>query len=100
MVNLCGSLPPEDAQKVAQFLTTFEGPALAAAANPAFAARIAQNTASKPIAAPLLIAQGLTDTVVVPSTDAAPPANGSNTGNSLITTTLVLCGLARRWRNR
>jgi pimeloyl-ACP methyl ester carboxylesterase len=67
MVNLCGFLPPEDAQKFAQLLTTFAGPALATATDPVFAARIAQNTASKPIAAPLLIAQGLTDSVVVPA---------------------------------
>jgi pimeloyl-ACP methyl ester carboxylesterase len=67
MVNLCGALPPEDAQKFAQLLTTFEGPALAIATNPVFAARIAQNTASEPIAAPLLIAQGATDSVVVPA---------------------------------
>jgi hypothetical protein len=67
MAKLCGSLPPEDAEKFAQLSTTFEGPALAIATNPAFAARIAQNTASKPIAAPLLVAQGLMDSVVAPS---------------------------------
>jgi len=67
MVNLCGFLPPEDARKFSQLLTTFEGPALATATNPVLAARIAQNTASKPITAPLLIAQGLMDTVVAPA---------------------------------
>lgn len=68
IVNLCGF---QDPQKIAQLMTTFQGPALATSTNKALAARIAQNTANRPIAAPLLIAQGLTDTVVPPTeTDA------------------------------
>ncbi|MGA2999446.1 alpha/beta hydrolase family protein [Bradyrhizobium sp.] len=67
MTKLCGFLPAEDARKFAELLKTFEGPALATANNPMLAARIAQNTASKPIAAPLLIAQGMTDTIVTPA---------------------------------
>jgi pimeloyl-ACP methyl ester carboxylesterase len=67
IVKLCGPLPAEDAQKRARLMETFEGPALATTSNPLLAARIAQNTANKPIAAPLLIAQGTTDTVVTPA---------------------------------
>jgi pimeloyl-ACP methyl ester carboxylesterase len=71
IASLCGFLPPEDPQRTAQLLTTFDGPALAIGTNPALAARLAQNTANQPIAAPLLIAQGLADTVVLPvATDA------------------------------
>jgi len=46
--------------------TTFDGPALATDTNTALASRLVQNTADKPIAAPLVIAQGLADMVVPP----------------------------------
>jgi len=68
LVNLCGFL---DTQRITELMTTFDGPALAISTNTALAARIAQNTANRPIAAPLLITQGLTDPTVLPAvTDA------------------------------
>jgi hypothetical protein len=71
IVNLCGFLPPEDPQRIAELAATFDGPALATNSNAALAARLAENTAAHPIAAPLLIAQGLADNVVLPpATDA------------------------------
>jgi len=70
-VNLCGFFPPEDPQRIAALDGTFEGPALTTGTNKALAARLVQNTANHTIAAPLLIAQGLTDAVVLPAaTDA------------------------------
>jgi hypothetical protein len=50
---------------------TVDGGALATATNPALATRLAQNIADGPIAAPVVIAQGVTDAVVpTPATDA------------------------------
>src|SRR5215510_9376930 len=66
IINLCGFLPPEDPKRIAALTTTFEGPALATDTNTVLASRLVQNTADKPIAAPLVIAQGLTDMVVPP----------------------------------
>jgi hypothetical protein len=63
MVNLCGLLPPED-PRVGALTGTFEGGALATATNSALAARLAQNTANGSFAAPVVIAQGLTDVVI------------------------------------
>jgi hypothetical protein len=71
MVQLCGFLPPEDPQRIAALGATFDGPALATRTSAELNARLAQNAADRPIAAPLLIAQGLTDVVVPrPATDA------------------------------
>jgi pimeloyl-ACP methyl ester carboxylesterase len=71
IVHLCGFLPPEDPKRIAALTTTFEGTALAVDTNAPLALRLAQNTPDKPIAAPLLIAQGLADVVVPPiATDA------------------------------
>ena len=71
IVNLCGFLPPEDPQRIAVLTGTFEGPALATSTNKPLVARLKQNTADHPIAAPVVIAQGLTDVVVFPAvTDA------------------------------
>lgn len=71
IANLCGFIPPEDPQRIAALTTTFDGPALAADTNAALAARLAENAANRPITAPLLIAQGLADSVVLPAaTDA------------------------------
>jgi len=68
IVNMCGF---QDPQKIAQLMTTFDGPALATTTNAVLAARIGQNTANGWIAAPLLITQGLTDPTVLPAvTDA------------------------------
>jgi len=71
IVNLCGMLPPEDPKRIDALTATFEGGALATATNPALATRLAQNIADGPIAAPVVIAQGVTDAVVpTPATDA------------------------------
>jgi pimeloyl-ACP methyl ester carboxylesterase len=71
MAQLCGFFPPEDPQRLAALAASFDGPALATSTNAALAARLAQNTAAQPIGAPVLIAQGLADTVVLPpATDA------------------------------
>ncbi len=66
MANLCGFLPPEDPQRLAQLAMTFEGRALATEKNAALRARLAQNTPNRAIAAPVLIAQGLSDVVIPP----------------------------------
>jgi pimeloyl-ACP methyl ester carboxylesterase len=71
MVNLCGAFPVEDPRRTAQLLKTFDGTSLATATNKALAAHLAQNTADAPIPVPVVIAQGLADTVVPPAaTDA------------------------------
>ncbi len=67
IVTLCGFVPPEDPQRIAALSATFEGRALATSTNAALAARLKQNTADRPIAAPVVIAQGLTDNVVPPA---------------------------------
>jgi Secretory lipase len=66
VANLCGFMPPEDPQRIAELTSALRGPLLATASNAALAARLAQNTADDAIAAPLLVAQGLADTVVPP----------------------------------
>jgi pimeloyl-ACP methyl ester carboxylesterase len=71
IVNLCRFLPPEDPVRIAALTATFDGPALAASSNMALATRLVQNTADRPIAVPVVIAQGLADTAVLPpATDA------------------------------
>jgi len=71
IVNLCGFLPKADPQRIAYLIGTFEGRTLATDTDAAFAGRLAQNTANQPIAAPVVIAQGLADVVVPPpATDA------------------------------
>jgi len=47
--------------------TSFQGRALAMGTNPRLAARLRQNKADGAIAAPVVIAQGLTDVVVPPA---------------------------------
>ncbi|MGC1323884.1 MAG: lipase family protein [Candidatus Udaeobacter sp.] len=66
IVNLCGFVPPEDPERIEALATTFDGPVLATSSNKALQARLEQNTASGPIQAPVVIAQGLSD-IVVPS---------------------------------
>lgn len=66
MAGLCGVLPLDDPQRIAALAGTFDGRALAIRINAALDARLAQNTAKDPIAAPLVIAQGLSDVVVLP----------------------------------
>ena len=66
IANLCGFFPPEDPQRITALTATFDGPALATSTNAALAARLMQNTADGAIAAPVVIAQGLADVVVLP----------------------------------
>src|SRR5258708_1233897 len=71
IVNLCDFVPPADAERIEALAATFDGPALATSSNKALQARLEQNTADRPIQAPVVIAQGLSDIVVPPSaTDA------------------------------
>ena len=71
IVNLCDFLPREDQERIAALARTFDGPALAMSSNKALQARVEQNAADRPIQAPVVIAQGLSDMVVPPSaTDA------------------------------
>ena len=71
IVNLCDFLPPEDSERVEALAATFDGPALATSSNKALQARLEQNTADGLIKAPVVIAQGLSDTAVPPqATDA------------------------------
>ncbi|MEW6452445.1 MAG: lipase family protein [Pseudomonadota bacterium] len=69
VASLCSFLPPEHPKRIAQLMASFEGRTFSARA--ALAARLAENNADGPIAAPVLIAQGLTDVIVPPAvTDA------------------------------
>src|SRR5437762_1394059 len=71
IVSLCCFLPPEDSERVQALAATFDGPALATSSNKALQARLEQNAADGLITAPVVIAQGLPDTVVPSSaTDA------------------------------
>ena len=71
IVNLCDFLPPEDPERIEALAATFDGPALATSSNKALQARLDQNTADGLIAAPVVIAQGLSDIVAaLPATDA------------------------------
>jgi pimeloyl-ACP methyl ester carboxylesterase len=67
IVNLCDFLPREDQERIATLAKTFEGPALAMSSNKALQVRLEQNAADRPIQAPVVIAQGLSDMVVPPS---------------------------------
>src|SRR5437773_4623146 len=71
IVDLCDFVPPEDAERIETLVATFDGPALATSSNNALQARLAQNTPDSLIKAPVVIAQGLSDSVVPSSaTDA------------------------------
>jgi pimeloyl-ACP methyl ester carboxylesterase len=67
IASLCGFLPPEDPRRIAAFTATFDGRVLNTRSSTALTSRLAQNVADKPIAAPVLIAQGLADAVVPPA---------------------------------
>jgi pimeloyl-ACP methyl ester carboxylesterase len=67
IVNLCCFLPPEDQERIAALAATFDGPALATNWSKALQARLDENTPDGLIAAPVVIAQGLSDNVVPPS---------------------------------
>jgi len=71
MVNLCDFLPPEDSERIEALAATLDGPALATSSNKALQARLEQNTANGSIKAPVVIAQGLSDTVVPPQVTGA-----------------------------
>jgi pimeloyl-ACP methyl ester carboxylesterase len=71
IVNLCDSFPPEDPERIEALVETFDGPALATSSNKALQARLEQNTANGLITAPVVIAQGLSDTVVPPNATGA-----------------------------
>ena len=64
IVKLCCFLPPEDQERIEALLATFDGPALATSSNKALQARLEQNTPDSPIKAPVVIAQGLSDSIV------------------------------------
>jgi pimeloyl-ACP methyl ester carboxylesterase len=64
IAGLCSFLPAEEPMRAAALTETFEGRTLATQSNAALAARIAQNGADHPIAAPVVIAQGAEDDVV------------------------------------
>jgi acetyl esterase/lipase len=64
IVNLCDFVPPEDEERIEKLAATFDGPALATSSNKTLQARLKQNTPDSPIRAPVVIAQGLSDTVV------------------------------------
>ena len=68
IVNLCDFLPRDDQERLAALAATFSGPALAISSNKALQARLDQNTPDSPMHAPVVIAQGLSDIVVSPST--------------------------------
>jgi pimeloyl-ACP methyl ester carboxylesterase len=67
IVNLCDFVPPEDLERLVALAATFDGPALATSSNKALQTRLEQNTADRPIQAPVVIAQGLLDTAVPPA---------------------------------
>ena len=71
MVSLCDFLPPEDSERIEALAATFDGPALATSSNKALQARLEQNAANGPIKACVVIAQGLSDTVVPPAATGA-----------------------------
>ena len=83
MVNLCDSLPPEDSERIEALAAAFDGPALATSSNKALQARLEQNAANGPIKAPVLIAQGLSDTAVPPSATDAYVEERCSAGQSL-----------------
>src|SRR5881409_200959 len=71
IVNLCDFVPPEDPERIEALAATFDGPALAMNSNKPLQARLEQNTPDGLIKAPVVIAQGLSDTVVpLSATDA------------------------------
>jgi pimeloyl-ACP methyl ester carboxylesterase len=71
IVNLCSFVPPEDLERIEALAATFDGPALATSSNKALEARLEQNTPDGLIKAPVVITQGLSDSVVPPTaTDA------------------------------
>jgi pimeloyl-ACP methyl ester carboxylesterase len=83
VVNLCAFVSPEDPESIGALAATFDGPALATSSNKALQARLEQNTADGPIQAPVVIAQGLSDTVVPPSATDAYVEERCSTGQRI-----------------
>jgi acetyl esterase/lipase len=83
IAKLCAILPPEDPVRIAALIQTFDGVALTVQTNTRLAALLAQNAADHPIAAPLLIAQGLADTTVPPPASEAYVAERCKAGQRL-----------------
>jgi pimeloyl-ACP methyl ester carboxylesterase len=71
MVNLCDFVPPEDSERIEALAATFDCRALATSSNKALQARLEENAANGLIKAPVVIAQGLSDTVVPPNATGA-----------------------------
>jgi pimeloyl-ACP methyl ester carboxylesterase len=71
IVNLCGFIPASDPKRIDALVQSFEGSALATATHPALVTRIEQNAAKDTIKAPIVIAQGLADDVVLPRATAS-----------------------------
>jgi pimeloyl-ACP methyl ester carboxylesterase len=70
VAKLCSFLPPEHPRRIGQLMNSFEGRTMST--NTPFMARLFENGAERPIAAPLLIVQGLNDVTVPPDiTDAS-----------------------------
>jgi pimeloyl-ACP methyl ester carboxylesterase len=67
IVNFCDFLPPEDQKRIEALASKLDGPALATSSNEALQNRLEQNTPNDLIKAPVVIAQGLADSVVPPS---------------------------------
>ncbi|MFZ0917616.1 MAG: lipase family protein [Candidatus Udaeobacter sp.] len=83
MVDLCDSVAPEDSVRLEALAATFDGPALATSSNKMLQARLEQNTPDGPIHASVVIAQGLSDTVVPPSATEAYVEERCSAGQSL-----------------
>jgi pimeloyl-ACP methyl ester carboxylesterase len=83
MVNLCESVPPEDSARIEALMSTFDGPALATSSNKVLQARLEQNTADGLIEAPVVIAQGLSDTAVPSSATDAYVAERCSAGQRI-----------------
>src|SRR2546421_5401872 len=84
IVNLCDFVPPEDPERIEALAATFDGPALATGSNKVLQARLEQNTADGLIKAPVVIAQGLSDTVVPPNATDAHVAERCSAGQRLV----------------
>ena len=66
IVGFCGFIPAEKA-RIAEIMAATRGPFLALDTDHALVARLAENKADKMIAAPVFVAQGMTDAVVLPA---------------------------------
>jgi pimeloyl-ACP methyl ester carboxylesterase len=83
MTGLCGYLPPKDTRRISKLAASFDGRVLAMSTNAALSARLDENTANHPIAAPVVIAQGMADAVVPPLVTDAYVDERCNAGQRL-----------------